>query len=224
MNCIFQPDHDDDPKSANRDLINMGRARLFERRQSGFETSCAHTPSHSDNTDPGNDAADKLAKSSRRLKLPRCPALHLQTGYHLIYKGVPLNGVRALGKHFSFIQSKKALEKADGRMAVIKAPLIDTDLTMKLNRSSKWDDKTRNHARALRFTGLADVKFLRQTCKCICSHVGCNLNLPIASESTADAFFDPVAHIYKCRSEKAVQINKNRPNIISERKRTEGKE
>ena len=206
MDCIFQPDHDDDPKSANRDLINMGRARLFERRQSGFETSCAHTPSHSDNTDPGNDAADKLAKSSRRLKLPRCPALHLQTGYHLIYKGVPLNGVRALGKHFSFIQSKKALEKADGRMAVIKAPLIDTDLTMKLNRSSKWDDKTRNHARALRFTGLADVKFLRQTRKCTCSHVGCNLNLPIASESTADAFFDPVAHIYKCRSEKAVQI------------------
>ena len=209
MDCIFQSDQDDDPRAANRDLINTGRARLFERRQRGFETSCAHTPSHSGNTDPGNDAADRLAKSSRKLKLPRCPVLHLQTGYHLIYKGVPLNGVRALGKHFSFIQSKKALEEADGRTSVLKAPLIDTDLTMKLNHSSKWDDKTRNHARALRFTGLADVKFLKNHDggrRFICNHAGCKQNLPIASESTADAFFDPVAHISDCRSEKACQI------------------
>ena len=106
IDSIFPDGSLDDPKAANRDLIDTGRQRLRDRHDRGLFTSVAHTPSHRDETDGGNHEADRLANLARAQAIPLCPAIHMPQRYHLVHKGVPINGPKALGKHLTALHIK----------------------------------------------------------------------------------------------------------------------
>ena len=55
--------------------------------------------------------------------------------YHLVHKGVPINGPKALGKHLTYIQCRDTVRMASGQLIILKNDLTDSDLTGRMLKS-----------------------------------------------------------------------------------------
>ena len=143
----------------------------------------------------GSEADGNLARAQA---LPLCPAIHMPQRYHLVHKGVPINGPKALGKHLTCIQCRDTVRMASGQLIILKNDLTDSDLTGRMLKSPMWKDEVRNKVRALRFTGFDAITHQRPGepgQRCRCKMHGCIKPLALIGGDGGDGFFDPVGHI-----------------------------